>query len=308
MFFQHLGKQLESIFQLIENASTSDMVNQLVGIVTVWITITIMIKGYQALAGKATDPVRDVVWDIFIKVCIMAFALNLGGYLTLVTDAMDNIYSWAGGGDNLYVQVDELFKNTKKLAGILYEKDSSLVPIAGVIGALLVYIGFGIGALPALIIIVVSQFVLKLVIMLAPFMFFALMFGWLKNMFSQWLSIFFANVLTVLIVSLVFEATVSKFNSFIEYSRANILSGFDLIYIGAKIVIFGILLYVIIEVAKTLAEKIATVGLESAMQGALGGTLSGVGRGGMATGKFSYAKGKDGYNYVKNKISERAKK
>ena len=34
MFFQHLGKQLESIFQLIENADSSDIVDQLAGILS----------------------------------------------------------------------------------------------------------------------------------------------------------------------------------------------------------------------------------------------------------------------------------
>ncbi len=62
MFFTHLGNKLDIIFQFIEDASSSDMVDQLAGIVTVWITITIMIKGYQA------------------------FAFNIGGYLTLVYD------------------------------------------------------------------------------------------------------------------------------------------------------------------------------------------------------------------------------
>jgi len=307
MFFQQIGNMLNSIFDIIENTGSSDMVNQLAVLVTVWITIIIMIKGYMTLAGKSQDPIRELVWDISIKVMIMVFVLNIGGYLTLVTDAMDALHSWAGGGNNLFAQMDILFKNTKELANIIYEKDTGYPPIAGIFAASLIYIGFGIGALPALIIIVITQFVLKLIVMLAPFMFFALMFGWLKNMFTQWLSAFFANTLTVLIVSILFNSIISKFNSFMNFSKLGTQSGFDLIYVGVQVVIVGIVMYALISMAKDLAEKIATVGLEGVMQSEFGKSISGAGRGARAAGSgaiSAYSAGKKGYGAVKNKINK----
>jgi type IV secretion system protein VirB6 len=261
LIFQDLGEKLNSVFDIIETVSTVEMIKDLKAIVVVWITITIMIKGYQALAGKATDPVRDVVWDIFIKVCIMAFVLNFDGYLTLVTDAMNELFKWAGGGENMYVKLDELLGKTRDLANMVWKKGNVAT---GSIALLLVYIGFAIAVLPGLMVIVITQFVLKIVIMLAPFMFFALMFGWLKNMFSQWLSIFFANLLTVLIVTIFFNALIAAFEMFIRFNDT------DVVFIGVKVVITGVVFSALIGVAKTLAEKIATVGLESAMQGALG--------------------------------------
>lgn len=296
-FFQDIGTDLDNIFQLIEDAGSSDMVNQLAGVVTVWITITIMIKGYQALAGKATDPIRDVVWDIFIKMCIMVFVLNIGGYLILVTDAMNDIHTWAGGGDALYSKLDDLLDKTRELADMVWDKGNMA---SGAIAMVLVYFGFGIAVLPGLIVIVVTQFVLKLVLMLAPFMFFALLFGWLKNMFSQWLSVFFSNVLTVLIVTMLFSALISAFEGFIDLFSTNSSISNDVVYIGAKVLLAGIIYSALIGVAKSVAEKIATVGLESAMQGALGNALKNSARGGMGAVRGGVA----GYNLAKNKVKQ----
>lgn len=265
-FFQNLATKVEVFYEAIENAGASGMVNQLAGIVTVWITITIMIKGYQALAGKATDPIRDVVWDIFIKVCIMAFAFNVGGYLTLVINAMDGLQSWAGGGMSMYAKLDTLLSSTVKLAGALLNADDSLVPLQGFFAAVMSFIGFGLATLPALIVVIITEFVLKLLLMLAPFMFFALLFGWLKNMFTQWLSLFFANLLTVLIVTLLLNGLTTQVTSFITSANTGLSDGFSLLLIGVKFVIVGIIFFVMIFVAKNMAEKIATVGMESAVQ------------------------------------------
>ncbi|MFA5428456.1 MAG: type IV secretion system protein [Sulfurimonas sp.] len=292
MFFQHIGQKLDKIFKLIEDASSSDMVNQLAVLITVWITIIIMIKGYMTLAGKSQDPIRELVWDIAIKVMIMVFVLNIGGYLTLVTDAMDALHSWAGGGISLYSKLDDLLAKTKDLTEIVINKDSDMIPLTGIVAALLIYAGFLIASLQSLIVIVITQFVLKLVVMLAPFMFFALIFGWLKNMFTQWLSIFFANLLTVLIVTLLFNAVIDNFAGFIKYSTAGAASGLDLIYIGIEVLIFGILLATLIAVSKDLAEKIATVGFEGVMQSEFGKSISGAGRGAKSAGRGAAATGR----------------
>lgn len=307
MFFQSIGIKVDSLFQLIEDAGSSDMVNQLAVLITVWITIIIMIKGYMTLAGKSQDPIRELVWDIAIKVMIMVFVLNIGGYLTLVTDAMDELHSWAGGGENLYAKLDDLLAKTKVLAESLYSADTSMVPLSGAIAKVLIYLGFGVGAMPAMFIVIITEFVLKLVIMLAPFMFFALMFGWLKNMFTQWLSIFFANLLTVLIVTLLFNGILEQFSSFIKISQNQLNSGLDLIYIGFQVLVVGMVMYALISMAKDLAEKIATVGLEGVMQSEFGKSISGAGRGAKSAGRgaiSAYSAGKKGYGAVKNKINK----
>lgn len=269
-FFQKIGDKIDDIFSLIDNAATSSLMTELSILFSISITIMITIKGYAVLAGKTNDPIREIAWDLVLKAVIMTFALNIGGWLTLVTEAMDGIHQWAGGGVSLYAEMDNLLAITKKVGDMAYEKGNWF---SGTISEGLVYLGFFIGSIPALIITIVTSFTLKILMMIAPFMFFALFYGWLKNMFTQWLSLFFANTLAVLSVTLIFSAVISEFNSFISISGDGIKDGVDPFYIGIQVIIVGVLLVVLIYVAYHIAEKVATVSMESVMKSSFGRTL-----------------------------------
>ncbi len=288
MFFTNIGKIIDSIFDLVENAGASNLMNQLTVLFSISITITIMIKGYQFLAGKSQEPVKDLIWDISLKMIIITFALNIGGWLDLVTNAMEGINQWAGGGQSLYAEMDKLFAKTRDLANIIKDKGSWG---GGAVGRIIVYIGFAIGALPALIIIITTSFTLKVLIMIAPFMIFALFYGWLKNMFTQWLSLFFANTLTVLIVTLIFNAVIKKFNYFIGFS-SNLVKNdsLDVIFVAMQVVILGILLSVLIGIARSIAKEIATVSIEGVMASQMGQSLKNSGRGAISASRVT-AKG-----------------
>lgn len=128
--------------------------------------------------------------------------------------------------------------------------------------------------MPSLIVIVVTSFTLKIVLILAPFMFFALLYGWFKNMFSQWLSLFLSNILTVLIVTLVLNAVIEQMEKFINTLDSHV-GVTEILVIGVQMVIFGIILSVLINIAKAIAEKIATVSMEAVGQSGLGQPLAG---------------------------------
>lgn len=270
MFFTSIGDMIEKIFDLVQLSASSALMNELYVLVSISITILIMYKGFQVLAGKVKAPLVDIVWDIAVKMIIISFAMNFDNWLTFVIEAMNGLNEWAGGGTNLYSTLDTLFAKTRELADIAYEKGSWG---GGVVALILVYLGFLIGALPALILIITTSFTLKVLIMVAPFMIFALFYGWLKNMFTQWLSLFFSNTLTVLIISLVFSAIITKFNAFIAYSASGLNGGIDPFYIGFQVIIVGILLSVIVAISWGFAEKIATVSMESVMQSGFGKQL-----------------------------------
>ena len=268
--FVSIGDEIDDIFSLIDNAAASDLMTELSILFSISITIMITIKGYAVLAGKTQDPIREILWDLVLKAVIITFALNIGGWLTMVIDAMNGIHQWAGGGVSLYSEMDQLYTKTEELAGIVYEKGNWF---SGTIALLLVYLGFFIGAIPALIITIVTSFTLKILVMIAPFMFFALFYGWLKNMFTQWLSLFFANTLTVLSVTLIFSAVLDKFDSFIDTSKIMVNDGFSIFSVGIQVIIVSVLLVVLVYVAYHIAEKVATVSMESVMKSSFGKTL-----------------------------------
>lgn len=300
-FFQHIGDQIDSIFVIMENSATnSTLLHQLTVIISISITLTVMIKGYAALAGKSQDPIRELMWDMVIKMVIIVFVLNIDGYLTMVLRAMEGIQQWASGGESIYAKLDELFGKTNELADYLYRSTPNTFggALSGVLAKALAYIGFALGVLPALIVVIVTSFTLKIVLILAPFMFFALLYGWLKNMFSQWLSLFFSNILTVLIVTLVLNALIDQMSGFIDYQKGGVGS-LDAIMIGLQVLIFGIILSVLINIAKAIAEKIATVSIEGIGQSGLGNPAGKAGRAGKAGAKQSYIAAKALYDKLK---------
>lgn len=268
-FFQLLGDEVDNIFSFIENGATSDLMNQLTVLFSASITILIMIKAYQFLAGKSQEPVKDLIWDITLKMIIITFALNIGGWLDLVTDAMEGINQWAGGGVSLFAELDELLQTTVKLENALSTRGNY---ISSFFYGLLVYLGFLIGALPALFIVITTAFTLKILIMLAPFMIFTLFYGWLKNMFTQWLSLFFANTLTVLIVSLILSAVIDTFKTYQIFLIGKV-SSIDPFLTSIQVLILGLLLFILVGVGKYIAEKISSVSMESIMTSEFGKAL-----------------------------------
>ena len=107
-FFQVLGVKIDEIFAYLETGVNSTMMQQLSILIAISITLFVMYKGFQTLLGKSKDPIRELIWDLFMKVIAITFALNVDGWLTLVTEAMNGLHTWAGGGVSLFSELDAL--------------------------------------------------------------------------------------------------------------------------------------------------------------------------------------------------------
>ena len=305
-FFKDLESWINNLFNILENSSVQSKISQLGTLIAISITLFVMYKGFQILFGKSKDPIRELIWDLTMKAIIITFALNVGGWLDLVINAMKGLYEWAGGGTNLYAQLDSIFDKTRELADIVYDKAGSGITdaIVGTVYMILVYIGFLIGILPSLNIIITTTFTLILFILVAPLMFFSLMYGWTKNMFTQWLSLVFANTFTVLFVATFFGSVITIFQDFIVHSQG---SGTDPAPIVLQVIVTGVVLSMLVGISKVLAERLAQASMESAMSSKFGQALaqSGAVAGGMAAtpymaGRGAYKLGK----YLKNKKSQ----
>lgn len=305
-FFQDLESYINNLFSILENSSVQGRISQLGTLIAITMTLFVMYKGFQILFGKSKDPIRELIWDLIMKAIVITFALNVGGWLDLVINAMKGLYEWAGGGTNLYAQLDSIFDKTRELADIVYDKAGSGITdaIVGTVYMILVYIGFLIGILPSLIIIITTTFTLKLLILVAPLMFFSLMYGWTKNMFTQWLSLVFANTFTVLFVATFFGSVITIFQDFIVHSQG---SETDPAPIVLQVIVTGVVLSMLVGISKVLAERLAQASMESAMSSKFGQALaqSGAVAGGMAAtpymaGRGAYKLGK----YLKNKKSQ----
>ena len=302
-FFQKLGVKIDEIFAYLETGVNSTMMQQLSVLIAISITLFVMYKGFQTLLGKSKDPIRELIWDLFMKVIAITFALNVDGWLTLVTEAMNGLHSWAGGGVSLFFELDALFEATVKLENALSDKGNM---VSAFFYGVIIYAGFIVGSLPALFLIITTTFTLKILILVAPFMFFALMYGWTKNMFTQWLNLIIANTLTVLVVSLILKSTVDmfiKYQLFLVKEVANI----DPFLTSIQVLIYGLLLALFINISKVLAERLAQVSMESAMSSSFGRSLNTAGALAAVPVASTYMAGKGAYKlgkYLKNRKSQ----
>ena len=140
-FFQFLGESIQQIIDAIRQVGTSDKVAELSVLLSIIITLVIMYKGYEVLMGTSQSPIRELTWDIAGKLLAITFALNIGGWLTLVINAMDGIYEWAGGGTQMYKTLDEMYANTAQLANIIWAKSSGVGgAILAIVAMLLCYV------------------------------------------------------------------------------------------------------------------------------------------------------------------------
>ncbi|MEA8980960.1 type IV secretion system protein [Campylobacter jejuni] len=325
-FFQFLGESIQQIIDAIRQIGTSDKVAELSVLLSIIITLVIMYKGYEVLMGISQSPIRELTWDIAGKLLAITFALNIGGWLTLVINAMDGIYEWAGGGTQMYKTLDEMYANTAQLANIIWAKSSGVGgAILAIVAMLLCYVGFVIAVVPTLAIFVITTFTQTLLVITAPIVFWLLIFKSTKNVFTQWIGLLLSNTLVILLVGLFLSVFMEQISGWISLLSSKIQAGAEVLGISIFFVIASLVLVIMIISAKLYAEKIANVSMEGAMGGAIGSALNPVSRlagwaGGKVAGKAvnagktgaklaakgAWAGTKGGYSFAK-KMYERAR-
>ncbi|EAL4873181.1 conjugal transfer protein TrbL [Campylobacter jejuni] len=324
--FQFLGESIQQIIDAIRQVGTSDKVAELSVLLSIIITLVIMYKGYEVLMGTSQSPIRELTWDIAGKLLAITFALNISGWLTLVINAMDGIYEWAGGGTQMYKTLDEMFVNTINLTDIIWTKTSGFADSLMAIAAMLLcYVGFAIAVVPTLAIFVITTFTQTLLVITAPIVFWLLIFKSTKNVFTQWIGLLLSNTLVILLVGLFLSVFMEQISNWIQYFIKETQTGGEVLKTSIFFVIASLVLVIMIISAKLYAEKIANVSMEGAMGGAMGSALNPVSRlagwtAGKAAGKTvnagktgaklaakgAWAGAKGGYSFAK-KMYERAR-
>lgn len=264
MIFQYIGNWITELFDFLKSSSNTEVVQALSTIVGVTITIQIMIKAYQVMAGKSQSPTQELIWDITIKILIISIALNLSGFLDAIKSAMEELHNLMSGDKNLYSVLDEKLTATMKLADIVYDEGNTL---SGPFYAIIIFISFLLGIVPSFLIVVTTDITLRLLMLIAPIVIFFRAYSWGKQMFDQWLSTFFTNLLTVFIVGTMLNLFVDKYGSFIEAQTEGI-KNVSLLMITGQTIIMSLLLFFIMKLAVKMAEKIGSVSIESAPKSA----------------------------------------
>jgi type IV secretion system protein VirB6 len=254
-----------------------DRIEPLINCFKIAIIIYIIYKGYLVLAGKTQEPVRDLIWDLGSKAFILIFVQNLEGWLTLVINAImgdpsatppfsGSLYHWAAGGNDFATQADALI-------GKIVDYDILLLKYAKwylyPILVLMLWISVGVGLIVSFGILVTTKLTLTVLLMISPVMIYCKLFGFTKNMFSQWLQLIFANLITVLVFSIVWKNVFELLEKLVNKVTANPMTNptqttFFLITVF-------ILLAVVSKIAVSVGSSVASVSIEGAGMSAVSG-------------------------------------
>lgn len=230
------------------------------------VSLYVLWYAFTVLAKKQQSPVPDFIWNICRFYVILLFVKDIGGILTSATNAIDGLKDTLAGGDP-WVWMDQLWVKVIQVATLIFDKDTSTVPVAGGIGALLTYAGGVFSLLLCSIVFASAELTLLLLSVTAPLFIMCLMFGFLRQMFNSWLQLNFSSLLVFLFAALALRAGTWQLNIALSTSLAT-ASENNLLQTGVTSLAAGIFMAWIIWQAKTYASQLAGVGVEGAMQGA----------------------------------------
>jgi type IV secretion system protein VirB6 len=302
--FTYIGALTDNITSDIASADISTQVSQINNLVLAWFTLYVLAKGYMILAGKSDDPVKDLLFRLSVYGIIVAFATNAGGWLDLASEAINGLNEWASGGSSLYTQLDKAFDDAVQL-GIMIEEqeDEALeINIAGFFANVIVLIGFGIFAIPAIGIIITTSFILKILILISPIMIFALLFDWVKGIFQKWIELILSNTLTVLLVGISFNVLTTKYENYISAIKTQAEAvGENGLALSVEIFFVSIVLLLLILMAKGIAQQLTYVSIET-----LPGSAAKSAGGGMSTTRSGIEKSHGDIKATKDRAKQRA--
>ncbi|NDJ28072.1 hypothetical protein DMB95_09225 [Campylobacter sp. MIT 12-8780] len=294
--FQGIGKIVENIFATIQNASLNDKFIQLQSIVSILIVLSIMYKGYQTMAGKSQDPIRELVWDIARKLLILTFILNVNGWLNSAISALDGIYAWAGGGSQFYAQLDQICVSFGKSLQAVIESNETINPFLAITNGLiiLVMVLSFLGLIITFAFTIIATSITNTFLIIAlPLALFCFMYENTKQVFVQWMNMFISNVFLLIFMSCFADFLIKHMAAL--YGDVKVVEDSLVASILQPILISGILV-TCIGVIKSLASNLAQVTLDSASASGLqsfagsagkGAGMTARGAGKLALGAFS---------------------
>lgn len=289
--FSNLGAIVEQSFELLKNASLNDKFIELQAIISSMIVISIMYQGYLTMAGRQQDPIRELAWDIGRKMLILCFVLNVNGWLNLTIDTLNAVYEWAGGGSVFYAKLDELNNSFFTSLEEVWKTYSGLEKLIGFFVCLFMIISYLAVILSFAFSIIKTSITNTLLIIVLPLALLFFMYQTTKQVFQQWLQMFFSNIILLILLTNFIDFICGNLTTL--YSQGN-KSDSLFITIAFPILISAILI-TIVSTMQGLASNLAQVSLDASAGGAMGQLGSGVGlafRGGKTVGKLGWKGGK----------------
>lgn len=274
-FFEKFNTDLMGKLTEMGSAFQSQFASDMMSLAAAAITLYVLWKGYQTLAGKTQMPMHDLAWDLSKFAIILTFVTNADGYLTAAIDALQGMKEGFTGGNSVWNTLDNIWLSTQNLSDKIYDLDTDYVPLVGAIGMLLVWAGSLVLIIVSTIVFLSADVVMVMMTITAPIFIFCLMFGFLRQMFNNWLQMLFSSVLTVLFASLVIRFAID-YQGEMMVQMLETSTDANIITTGAMGLMTGVLAALVVGIAAKIATALAGAGVEGAVQGA---AMMGIGMG-----------------------------
>ena len=289
--FSEIQSGVDEILKIFTDATLNEKFTWVQGSLAAILTVVIMYKGFQTLAGRTQSPIKELVWDISKKLLIIMFVLNINGWFTQSKELCDAFYDWASGGENFYGKLDTI---TDKYISAMSSFSASMTTgglwgDAVLLGPLWCMICLTIGyifiVLAFAFTLITAQLTNTLLIFVLPIALFALMWERTKQMFGQWLNMFISNLIVLILYSSLANLVIRVFEKTFTIT-GEISANYPFYSKGISILLTSIMLVVAIKMVVQIAQGLASVSLDSgagaAAAGVMGSTGAAVGMAGKA--------------------------
>lgn len=262
--------------------------HMIMGLAATSVTLYIMWRGYQTLAGKLNTPMEDTMWDIMRMAIILSFVANVSGYLDGVIDAIKGLKEGFSGSDNIWALLDTLWNKAKVLGKTLHDLDNSqYVKDEGWAAQFYVWLGVFVLMIVTAFVSMVAEIMILLLSITAPIFIFCLMYGFLRPMFNNWLQNIFSAILTILFSALSLRIVIN-YLTLVMNKATMIANKSTIVELGAQVCLAGICAGVLIYFSAKLAGALAGASATASMQGL---AAVGIGAGAFTAARMLLPKG-----------------
>lgn len=267
--FATLGKQLEQAINAATDGLQSTYMTDMAMIATAGGTLYVLFYGYCVLAGKIDSPLSDFAWNIARMCLIMAFVTNAGGLLTAASNAVTGLQTFASHGQNLWSVLDtranDIVFLINKIWGDASGISDSVLAVLKIVGLLPLILGVAAIAKE----LAFSQISLTILIAVMPIFIFCLMYGFLKQMFSKYLTLIIINVLKILFITVLSDLAFRIMAYVTTDNNANVQD-----FSTALMYVFGGLLAMsVASLGSEIAEALGEVTIERTVAGKMGAAV-----------------------------------
>lgn len=273
------------------NAQMTNFISTLLTIVGSYLTCWIIYRGYQILWGRSNDNIKDFLWDAFLKAIFIAICMYPEEWLKLVTEALKEMREISVSKSSLENDLQLFWDIGFSLVKVMTAEEN-LLNLYYDLCAVIVIVGVFIGVFAVLSIVVINTISFTVLLALAPFAFYCLIFGnFLKPIFKQWWNLTLACVLTFIFLKIFMSFGMDVARSLASLALNSPKTSYA--KCAGYVVLAGLIIKFIASLITGVVEKLVGVSVEGSVKNAATGGMqtAGLALGGAAIAGKSAIKG-----------------